>query len=202
MLKKSGGSKSPDVSFVITYNKTQQIQCTLPAAANGSHIGKVLQQQLPDIDIDTVKLLHKGRTWRLPQISSLSAAGIGKNSKLTLMASTKNEVQAVQHAVDQSKTLPSFEHEEKREIARQRPPQPSSSSSPKDQMFQRFEAWQFPGLVPSQKHALDLLYRLAADPGIVGVMKKHNWKVCSSFFLFLNFCIRSQSGYLFNESIV
>ena len=41
--------------------------------------------------------------------------------------------------------------------------------------FQRYEAWQLPMLAPAPAEALKLLHRLAADPGIVGIMQKHRW---------------------------
>ena len=41
--------------------------------------------------------------------------------------------------------------------------------------FQRYEAWQLPVLAPAPAEALKLLHRLAADPGIVGIMQKHRW---------------------------
>ena len=44
-------------------------------------------------------------------------------------------------------------------------------------IFRRFEAWQHPGLSPVPSEALKLLHRLAADPGIVGIMTKHHWSV-------------------------
>ena len=39
--------------------------------------------------------------------------------------------------------------------------------------FDKYEAWQRPGLQPAPSEALKLLHRLAADPGIVGIMTKH-----------------------------
>ena len=39
--------------------------------------------------------------------------------------------------------------------------------------FQRYEAWQLPMLAPAPAEALKLLHRLAADPGIAGIMQKH-----------------------------
>ena len=44
-------------------------------------------------------------------------------------------------------------------------------------MFQKFEAWQLPRLSPIPTEALKLLHRLAADPGITGIMTKHRWSV-------------------------
>lgn len=43
--------------------------------------------------------------------------------------------------------------------------------------FQKFEGWQHPGLSPVPSEALKLLHRLAADPGIFGIMSKHRWTV-------------------------
>ena len=44
-------------------------------------------------------------------------------------------------------------------------------------MFQQFETLQGPGLQPAATEALKLLHRLAADPGIVAIMRAHRWTV-------------------------
>ena len=41
--------------------------------------------------------------------------------------------------------------------------------------FQAYEAWQRQGLQPEAPQAMKLLHRLAADPGIVGIMQKHRY---------------------------
>ena len=43
--------------------------------------------------------------------------------------------------------------------------------------FASYQAWQHPGLTPAPSEALKLLHKLAADPGIVDVMKKNSWRV-------------------------
>lgn len=43
--------------------------------------------------------------------------------------------------------------------------------------FGRFETWETPGLNPPSATALALLHRLAADPGILGIMRRHQWSV-------------------------
>lgn len=44
--------------------------------------------------------------------------------------------------------------------------------------FQSFKAWQPPeGVQPEAAHALALLHRLAADPGIAAIMRGHRWAV-------------------------
>ncbi len=44
-------------------------------------------------------------------------------------------------------------------------------------VFQQFEALQGAGLQPAAAEALKLLHRLAADPGIVAIMRAHRWTV-------------------------
>jgi hypothetical protein len=43
--------------------------------------------------------------------------------------------------------------------------------------FGSFEAWGKPGLRPAVSEATKLLQQLAADPGIVSVMKQNRWGV-------------------------
>lgn len=43
--------------------------------------------------------------------------------------------------------------------------------------FGTYEAWNQPGLTPPPSEATKLLHRLAADPGIVDVMKQNSWRV-------------------------
>jgi hypothetical protein len=142
-----------------------------------SELAKILEKHLPpDIDLHTLKLLHKAKVLRLDQYANLEAAGIVNGSKIKLMASKKSDVAAVQSAhAREPLAMPSFEHEEQRERARQ-----SKSTSPTGSAeirFARLEEWNFPGLTPPPAQARALLHRLASDPGILGVMKKHGWKV-------------------------
>ena len=44
-------------------------------------------------------------------------------------------------------------------------------------MFQQYEMWNVPSLSPPPSEALNLLHRLASDPGISGIMKKHGYTV-------------------------
>ena len=44
-------------------------------------------------------------------------------------------------------------------------------------MFEQFEALQGSLMQPSAGEALKLLHRLAADPGIVAIMRAHRWTV-------------------------
>lgn len=43
--------------------------------------------------------------------------------------------------------------------------------------FKHFEVWRQEALKPPPTEAMKLLHRLAADPGILGVMRKHSWTV-------------------------
>ena len=44
-------------------------------------------------------------------------------------------------------------------------------------MFQSFETLQNGALQPPASEAMRLLHRLAADPGIVAIMRAHRWTV-------------------------
>jgi len=152
----------------------QAFNVTLPQQSSMSELAKILEKRLPDIDLRTVKLLHKAKVLRLDQYANLEAAGITNGAKIKLMASKKTDIAAVQKAREPP-AMPSFEHEEQRERARQSTVTSSTAST--ETRFARFEEWNFPRLSPPPSEARALLHRLASDAGILGVMKKHGWKV-------------------------
>lgn len=162
-----------DISFSISW-RDQAFTLNLPAQTTVAHLANVLQKQFPDIDMSTAKLINAGRALKLSenQHAKLFAVGIRHGSRLKLMASTRAGVEAVRRAREPP-AMPSFEHEEQRERSRQA----TNSSLSQDHLFHSVEAWQRPGLNPPPPEALKLLHRLATDAGILGVMKKHGWKV-------------------------
>lgn len=88
------------------------------------------------------------------------AAGIRPGARLKMMASRQADVAAVQAARDDRLT-PGFDAELLREMARTGaagPRQPPAGPH----TFQRYEAWQRPGLAPPPGEALKLLHRRAA----------------------------------------
>lgn len=134
----------------------------------------------------TIKLLLPAPARGMVQLGTggeqlAEEAGIHSGMRLKMMASRADAVAAVQAAEQQGDgRTPGFDHELRRELRRAGLGDGSSSSSVLPQgpyTFLRFEAWQRPGLRPPPSEALKLLHRLAADPGIAGVMNKHKWSV-------------------------
>jgi hypothetical protein len=162
------------ISFTVQLIGDQAFNVTLPHHSSMSELAKILEKRFPDIDLQTVKLLHKAKVLRLDQYANLKAAGITHGAKIKLMASKKTDIAAVQKAREPP-AMPSFEHEEQRERARQSTNTSSMAST--ETRFARFEEWNLPELNPAPSEARTLLHRLASDPGILGVMKKHGWKV-------------------------
>ncbi|KAA6422824.1 MAG: hypothetical protein FRX49_07359 [Trebouxia sp. A1-2] len=131
---------------------------------------------------ETIKLLlpgRKGQMLKLIANSNQSAqhAGLESGMRVEVYASTKEEVEQVRNSKDLP-GLASFEQELKQTMRRQRGSSRGKLTLPSGPYtFQKFEAWQHPGLSPMPSEAIKLLHRLAADPGIIGIMSKHRWTV-------------------------
>jgi hypothetical protein len=141
-------------------------------------LGHQLEEALPDIQLDTVKLLGKGgkalRVTRTDGTLASSGLAVSGPLRFKLLGSLKGDVNAVLQAQD-APAIASFEHEEHRARSRQAAPDDTHRASP--DTFGRYQAWQYPDLVPPPSEALKLLQRLASDAGILKCMKKHGWKV-------------------------
>ncbi|KAL0047896.1 hypothetical protein WJX82_002765 [Trebouxia sp. C0006] len=131
---------------------------------------------------ETIKLLlpgKKGQMLKLTANSNQSAqlAGLESGMRVEVYASTKEEVEQVRNSKDLP-GLASFEQEMKQTMRRQRGSSRGKLTLPSGPYtFQKFEAWQRPGLSPVPSEAMKLLFRLAADPGIIGIVSKHRWTV-------------------------
>ena len=98
-----------------------------------------------------------------------------------MLASRAADVAAVQAARDDA-LVPGFDAELRRQLRRAGADADGAASSTQPPLmgpftFKRFEAWQRLGLAPPPDEALKLLHRLAADPGVAGVMARHRWGV-------------------------
>jgi hypothetical protein len=128
----------------------------------------------------TIKLLVPGGKGllRLEEqgAAPLEQAGIRPGARLKMMASAAAAVEAVRRQRDDALTR-GFEGELRRELQRSGAATAGPRLPSGPYTFQRYEAWQRPGLAPPPTEALKLLHRLAADPGIVGVMSEHKWTV-------------------------
>lgn len=148
---------------------------SLPADATVQQLSLSFKEKYaPAIDLQTVKVLARGKTLR--PADTLAAAGIRSGGKVALMASAAADVDAVRRAKDLP-GMAGFDHELQREQRRQAGGAAAAGPPAGPYTFQRFEAWQAPGLQPSPSEALKLLHQLAADAGILGVMRQHQYSV-------------------------
>lgn len=159
----------------------------LVEAATCSRLGTELARVF-GVDPSTIKLLLPGGksvSLAAHGDDTLAAVGVRPHARVKMLASTPAAITSLHAAEERHPAawrLPSFDHELQRELQRRGALTSGSSggalrlpSGP--YTFQQFEAWQRPGLSPPPSEALKLLHRLAADPGIAGVMAKHKWSV-------------------------
>eukprot|EP00850_Spirogloea_muscicola_P023673 SM000376S13705 [mRNA] locus=s376:65225:69644:- [translate_table: standard] len=112
---------------------------------------------------------------------TLSQSGIEQNDTLRLMGATKEEFALLSKPVEDAadRTL-GFAQEARRERARQvhssvtlkqLPPGPYT--------FAEFRVLHLPGveLTPPRSKALQLMHKLASDPGIVALLHKYKWRI-------------------------
>ena len=168
-------AESDDAVTVRVRWRTAVHEVTLPASAPLAH----LAQRLADatgIAPDTARVVVSGK---------MVALGLASGRPpLILLGQTAAEAQSVvmEASAAQAAALrlrePSAEHEAR--VAWQRAtgaPQQKEPSPPSGEWtFGAFTTLQGP-LLPSSRHALLLLYKVASDPGIVAVMKAHRWRV-------------------------
>jgi len=166
------------MEFVVKYQGVEHRltlsfgSCTL--ADLGEHL-----QELTATHFSTQKLIgpHIKGTLKLSDhpSESLNEAGVLPGKPYTLIGSSMDAVRSVQSA----KELPrmrGFEEETQRETQR-RKITPSALKPPDIEFsFGRYEVLQG-ALHPPPDGAMKLLYRLANDAGIIGIMQKRKWKV-------------------------
>lgn len=165
------------MKFSVSY-KGDAYAIDLPDDTPVVRFGKQLAETF-GLALPTVKLLIPGQKKMIGARDSnltLSEVGVKQGSKVKVMASSAETLAEVQHAKELP-GLPSFEHEAKVAAQRSAPPGSTASGRSSQYPFQRFEAWQFPGLKPGPAEALRLLKQLASDPSITGLMEKYHWRV-------------------------
>ncbi|KAK9827467.1 hypothetical protein WJX74_004216 [Apatococcus lobatus] len=141
-----------------------------------------LLEQATGLAPSTMKLFLSGTSkgiLRLEDVGSksLTEAGIKLGSKVMLTGSTAAELDSIVNAHDLPGLAP-LDHDLLRSRERAAASNSATTALPSGPYtFGRFESWQQPCLSPPPSAALKLLHRLAADPGIVAVMRKHRWEV-------------------------
>ncbi|PNW72062.1 hypothetical protein CHLRE_16g684000v5 [Chlamydomonas reinhardtii] len=132
--------------------------------------------------LETVKLLVSGRKGYIAPAQApgtkASEAGLVPGCRPLLIASRAEDVDQVRRAPRDATLTRGFDEELKRAARRRRTATAAQAQPPRaEYTFGRYEAWQVPGLQPPPSEALKLLYRLANDPGILGIMAAHRYKV-------------------------
>mmetsp|Transcript_50106 Transcript_50106/g.160441 ORF Transcript_50106/g.160441 Transcript_50106/m.160441 type:complete len:287 (+) Transcript_50106:57-917(+) len=103
-------------------------------------------------------------------------AGLLDKDRVMLVGSRAEEVEWVRGLKEEWGTRGFNDELRLLQARRSRPTGPAGPPSG-EYTFQDYRVLQPPGLTPPSSDALNLLHRLASDPGIVGVMEKHKYKV-------------------------
>jgi len=140
-----------------------------------------------DADPSTFKLLRQGGRLIPVDGCPVEDLGLGEKEPLMLVCSSLGATAAVQEARE-PRAMRGFTDEGNREASRRGPAHPSSGAV--SHRFGKLEVLNVPGsgkrldgqkpassAPPGRSQAMELLESLAVDPGVRGVMERHNWRV-------------------------
>lgn len=130
---------------------------------------------------ETLKLLGPGLKGALVLSThagkSCQEAGLVHGKQYMLLGSSDSDVRQVKEAKDMPGLL-GFDGEVKRAAQRKRTRANAKVGPPGGEYtFGDYKVLNLPNSNPSPSEALKMLYRLASDPGIVGIMTQRKWKV-------------------------
>ncbi|KAJ7524815.1 hypothetical protein O6H91_17G023300 [Diphasiastrum complanatum] len=164
------------------------------SAAPSSRLGDVGNQLLAITGVapNTLRLLiPQGRHLPARLIQPLSQEfsnlplrqiGISEGKLIKMMGSSGEEIQAVLQPSTSgadSRIIGFSEEDERAKHRTSRNAASNKSVSDRIALFGKFRTLELPGieLSPPPSKAMELMHRLARDPGVIAVMKKHGWKV-------------------------
>jgi len=159
----------------------------IPLDPSATTLGQLAERLAAEcgVDRDTIKLLPP----RARSVLRLSTAGntdrlavdagLAPGMRVMMVASRPGEVAAALAQRDLPRMRGFAEEEVLLATRRRRSSAVAAGPPPPGERFTfgRFETWETPGLNPPSATALALLHRLAADPGILGIMRRHQWSV-------------------------
>ncbi|KAG8362597.1 hypothetical protein BUALT_BualtUnG0059800 [Buddleja alternifolia] len=147
-------------------------------------------QELTNVKADTLRLLVPKKWMCGEDLHSLKimlcfydnwfSASIFQGKSIRMMGVPKDEVDEVLENAKVDLRIAGFDEEEKRLKQRNADRAYTSQKLPQGTyIFCDFRTLSLPGieLNPPASKALDLLHKLATDPGIVAIMNKHRWRV-------------------------
>ncbi|GMH46021.1 hypothetical protein BSKO_13985 [Bryopsis sp. KO-2023] len=148
--------------------------------ATVGQLGRNIQSQT-GTSYDTLKILGGGLKGAL-QIApnegkTCSESGLLNGKQYMVLGSSQSDIQRIREA----KELPGllgFDGEVKRAAMRRRTRANTKANPPRGEFtFGDYKVLNLPTAMPASSEALKMLHRLAADPGIVGIMNERKWKV-------------------------
>lgn len=186
---------SPDdrVAAVTARHAGADVTVTVPVSS--STFGDVVVAFANELglSLSTTRLHGATKKWCAPSgvATSTSTSVLPPEEtlqKLRLMVtgSRAGEAEALERERGKDYRIRGFEDEDRRELVRcGLVPGPSSANGGRgggaastSHRFGDIDALDVPGFIkPTKRQAVELLERLATDPGIVGVMDKHGWTV-------------------------
>jgi len=136
-------------------------------------------QELTGTHLSTQKLIGPGLKGTLELTAypsrTLQEAGLCPGKRYTLIGSSYDAVQTVQSQKELTR-MRGFDEEMQREAQRRRTTPTSVKPPDLEYSFGRYEVLHGARFA-NPDAAMKLLYRLANDAGIIGIMQKHRWKV-------------------------
>ncbi|EGD82602.1 hypothetical protein PTSG_03256 [Salpingoeca rosetta] len=158
----------PQRVVVVSYGKSKYTIDTTAMETVGDL--KARLAELANVEMHNQKLLHKSR--QLQDDTELSDLKLRKRTTMMLVGTQQSQVEQLK------KTEQKFEARE-RALAKRGAVVTTSPMAAQEMLFGALEPLPDSGdpAAPPASAALDLLKRLAADPNIYAIMKKHNWRV-------------------------
>ncbi|XP_011085479.1 uncharacterized protein LOC105167449 isoform X1 [Sesamum indicum] len=176
-----------DLHSCLVIWRGQKFVVEMNPSAPLKELGEKLQE-LTNVKADTLRLLvrmEKSSKLLYPfsnehSCLSLDSASVLKGRSIRMMGVPKNEVDEVLENAKVDLRIAGFDEEEKRLKQRNGDGSYALPRLPQGPyIFGDFRTLSLPGveLNPPASRALELLHRLASDPGIVAIMNKHRWRV-------------------------
>lgn len=173
-------------SFFVVW-RGQKLVVEINPGATLKDLGDKLQE-LTHVEADTLRLLvpmEKSSKLLYPfsdehSHMSLESASVLKGKSIRMMGVPKGELDELLQNAKTNLRIAGFDEEERRLKQRLSGRSYTSLKLPQgNYIFCDFRTLSLPGveLDPPASKALELMHKLASDPGIVAIMNKHRWRV-------------------------
>jgi hypothetical protein len=171
------------------------VTVTVPSSATSVTFGDVVVAFANELglSLSTTRLHGATKKWCAPSgVANVTSTSVLppeetlKKLRLMVTGSRAEEAEALERERGKDYRIRGFEEEDRRELVRCGLVPSSASggrgggggSTSTSHRFGDIDALDVPDFIkPTKRQAVELLERLATDPGIVGVMDKHGWRV-------------------------